>query len=243
MKTYLITFVLFCSYTVFSQNIEGKITYIASTKKALDYRNNNDNGKGDLKIKNDVNEIYKKAKDVEVILSFNELLSEYYVIDKLEVGNEKNLNITHIMAGSEKKYYTSNSFSGYESNTLDCYILGECFLIENTLPKWELLQATKDIGGFLCYRAILKNPKTGKPNLEAWYTPKIPYQYGVMNYFGLPGLILEINKNTFSITAIKIELNPKEKIEIGEPQKVKKITQKEFKAMTRKAIPEFYKKN
>jgi GLPGLI family protein len=242
MKTYIITLMICFSSAFFAQKIEGKITYIASTKKALDYRNNN-NGDGNLKIKNDVNEIYKKAKDVEVILNFNEKLSEYYVVDKLEVGNVENINITHIMAGSEKKYYTSNSFSGYVSNTLDCYILGECFLIENTLPKWELLQDTKDIGGFLCYRAILKNPKTGKPNLEAWYTPTIPYQYGVVDYYGLPGIILEINKNTFSIIAIKIELNPKEKIKIDEPKKVEKLTQKQFRTMTRKALPDFYKKN
>lgn len=98
-KYFLILLLLFKIETN-SQKISGKITYIASTKKALDYRNNND---GNLKIKNDVNEIYKKANDVKVILNFNEVLSEYYVIDKLEVGDVQNINITHIMAGSEKK--------------------------------------------------------------------------------------------------------------------------------------------
>lgn len=135
-----------------------------------------------------------------------------------------------------------NSFSGYTSNTLDCYSLGECFLIENDLPKWELKQDTKTIQGFLCYKAILKNSKTGKQNLEAWYAPKIPYQYGVMNYYGLPGLILEINKNTFLMTAVKIELNPIENIIVKEPKNVKKLTQKEFKKLTRKAMPGFIRK-
>lgn len=242
MKIYIIYILIFFSSIVLSQKLEGKITYVASTKRALEYRKDNNSGKGNLQIKRDVNEIYKKAKDVNVILTFNEQLSEYYVINKLKL-NQENLNITHIMAGSEKKYYISNLFSGYSSNTLDCFMLGECFLIENKLPKWELKQETKKIQGFLCYKAIIKNSKTGKTTLEAWYTPTIPYQYGVMNYYGLPGLILEINRNTFSITAIKIELNPIEKIEIEIPKSAKKLTQKEFKSLTRKALPDFYKKN
>ncbi|PQJ76697.1 GLPGLI family protein [Polaribacter glomeratus] len=240
MKNYIISLILFCSYTNFAQKIEGRITYIASTKKALDNIDNKE--KNNFKIKNDIDEIYKKAKDVEVILNFNNLLSEYYVIDKLVIDDYEKINITHIMAGSEKKYYTSNSFSGYNNNTFDCYLLDECFLIENILPKWELMQETKTIQGFECYRAVLKNQKSGNINLEAWYAPKIPYQYGVMNYFGLPGIILELNKNTFKITAIKIELNPVENIIIDKPKEVKQLTQKEFKTLTRKAMPDFYKK-
>jgi GLPGLI family protein len=118
------------------------------------------------------------------------------------------------MAGGEKNYYTYNSIIKYKNETLDCYLLGECFLIENNLPKWNLKQETKKTQGFLCYRAIIRNSRTNKITLEAWYTPKRPYQYGVMNYYGLPGVILEINRNTFTITATKIELNPLEKIKI-----------------------------
>lgn len=238
MKNYLITLFLFCSYSIFSQKTQGKITYTASTKKALDYRrDNNDN----IKIKNDITDIYKKAKDVKVILNFNELFSEYYVIDKLDIGNEDNLNITHIMAGSEKKYYTYNSILGYKSRVLDCYLLGECFFIENLSPKWELKQETKMIQGFLCYNAIIKNPKTQKTTIDAWYAPSIPYQYGIMEFYGLPGVILEINRKSFTITAIKIELNPLEKIVIEEPKKVKKLTNKEFEELRKKSFSEFYK--
>lgn len=43
------------------------------------------------------------------------------------------------------------------------------------------------------------------------------------------------------MTAIKIELNPLEKIKIEEPKNAKKITEKEFKELTKKAMPEFYK--
>lgn len=241
MKIYIIVFFLINSHSILSQTVEGKIIYIASTKKALEFGTGSN--KNNLKIENQVNEIYKNANDVTTILNFNEELSEYYVKDKLGIGNEQDINITHIMAGSEKTFYTFNSTMNYTNNTLDCYLLGECFLIENTLPKWILKQETKMIQGFLCYLAVLINPGNGKQSLEAWYTPKLPYQYGVMEYYGLPGVILELNRNTITITAIKIELNPIEGIEIIVPKNIKKLTQKDFKDLTRKSMPEFYKRN
>ncbi|WP_166386213.1 MULTISPECIES: GLPGLI family protein [unclassified Polaribacter] len=233
---------LFLNVIVFhSQNIEGRITYLASAKKALAYIQ--EKGKKNKKhIRKHVNELYKKAKDVKVILNFNSVASEYHAIKKMDLTNKEEFNFTYLMSGSSKKYYTSNNVMSYENNTLDCYLLGECFLIQNLMPIWELKQETKKIGGFLCYKAVLRNKKTEKITLEAWYTPKIPYSYGVMNYFGLPGVILEISKNTIVITAIKIELNPIGKIIIKEPKKIKKLSRKEFDILKRTSFSEFYKK-
>jgi GLPGLI family protein len=242
MKYLVLIFLLFNVSLVFSQKIEGKITYLASSKMALKSieQNNEDSKKH---IRKEVNQIYKNAKDIKVILKFNESVSEYYALDKMDFTNKDAINITHIMSGSEKKFYTQNLTMKYESKTLDCYLLGECFLIENELPNWVLRQETKTIQGFLCYKAILINPRNGKQNLEAWYTPKLPYHYGIMEYYGLPGVILELNRNTLAITAIKIELNPIQRIEITEPKNIKILTQEEFKNLTRKAMPDFYNRN
>jgi len=232
MKNTLFILIFFFYLTpIFSQKIEGKITYLATSKNAIKYI------KEKKTKKSAVIDIYKRAKDVEVVLKFNETISEYYTLEKIDLDNKNGYNFTHIMAGGEKKYYTYNSTMKYKNETLDCYLLGDCFLIENNLPKWNLKQDTKKIQGFLCYKAILNNPRNNKIILEAWYTPKIPYQYGVMNYYGLPGLILEINKNTFTITATKIELNPLEKIKIEEPKGFKKLSYKEFKEILKKNSP------
>ena len=45
--------------------------------------------------------------------------------------------------------------------------------------------------------------------VTAWYTPEIPVSLGPANYWGLPGLILEINinENASTIIAESIKLN------------------------------------
>lgn len=238
MKKQLCFFIFFIYFGfVHSQSIEGTITYLASSKKAVEFVQNDK----DKNRKQTVSELYKKAKDVNSVLRFNNQLSEYYVIDKMDITSNEVFNFTYVMAGSESKYYTYNNVMTTKNKTLNCHLLDECFLIKNEEKKWILTQESRKIQGFLAYKALIKNPRNNKIVLEAWYTPEIPYQYGVMDLYGLPGLILEVNRNTFSMKAIRIELNPNQPIKIKEPKGIKEVSQKEFKVLTRKAIPGFFK--
>ena len=64
--------------------------------------------------------------------------------------------------------------------------------------------------------------------VTAWYTLDIPVSHGPGNYWGLPGLILEISDDNTKILCTKIVMNPKEKAELKEPTKGKVVTQKEY---------------
>ena len=64
--------------------------------------------------------------------------------------------------------------------------------------------------------------------ITAWYTPEIPISQGPANYWGLPGLILEVNDERTAILCSKIVLNPEEKIVLEAPNKGKKVTQEEY---------------
>ena len=64
--------------------------------------------------------------------------------------------------------------------------------------------------------------------ITAWYAPEIPINQGPENYWGLPGLILEVNDGTTILLCSKIVMNPKEKVEIKAPKKGKVVTQKEY---------------
>jgi GLPGLI family protein len=64
--------------------------------------------------------------------------------------------------------------------------------------------------------------------VTAWYSPEIPINQGPENYWGLPGLILEVNDGKTTILCSKIVLNTKEKAVIKAPTSGKVISQKEY---------------
>lgn len=75
--------------------------------------------------------------------------------------------------------------------------------------------------------------------VTAWYAPEIPVAQGPEGYWGLPGLILEVNDGKTIILCSKIVLNPKEKVEIKAPNKGKETTQKEYDETVIKKMEEF----
>jgi GLPGLI family protein len=74
--------------------------------------------------------------------------------------------------------------------------------------------------------------------ITAWYTPDIPVNQGPEIYWGLPGLILEVNTGVTTILCSKVVLNTKEKKEIKAPTKGKVVTQKEYDDIVVKKMEE-----
>ena len=72
----------------------------------------------------------------------------------------------------------------------------------------------------------------------AWYTLDIPVNQGPGEYWGLPGLILEVNADRTTILCSKIVLNPKEKGEIKKPSKGKQVTKQEYNDIMKKKVEE-----
>lgn len=74
--------------------------------------------------------------------------------------------------------------------------------------------------------------------VTAWYTPQIPVSNGPADYWGLPGLILEVNAGRTTILCTEIILNPSEEVEIKEPKKGEKVTRKEYTEIVTKKMEE-----
>jgi GLPGLI family protein len=72
----------------------------------------------------------------------------------------------------------------------------------------------------------------------AWYTLDIPVNNGPGDYWGLPGLILEIKDDNTQILCTKIVMNPKEKTELKEPTKGKVVTQQEYDMIVKEKTKE-----
>lgn len=74
--------------------------------------------------------------------------------------------------------------------------------------------------------------------VTAWYTPQIPINQGPGEYWGLPGLILEVSAGRTTILCSKIVMNPGEKEEIKAPSKGKEVSQAEYSEIVKKKMEE-----
>ncbi|NOT38287.1 MAG: GLPGLI family protein [Saprospiraceae bacterium] len=122
-------------------------------------------------------------------------------------------------------------------------MLGKSFVFEDDMLrfKWKILNEIKEVAGYVCMKAetidTVKNQK-----IVAWFASEIPVSLGPEGFSGLPGLILEIDKNNGSaiVTATKII-----KDSISTPIKIpkkkgKKITNQKFDAFVSKHIKESF---
>lgn len=134
-------------------------------------------------------------------------------------------------------------------------LMGKNFLIKDSLTtyNWKMINESKLIGNYLCFKAEAtvkgsemamnfgRNQRNQSENkedkietkereivIEAWYTPEIPVNNGPADYWGLPGLIVEVKADRSTLSLVKVELNPKEKIVIKVPEKGKVVTKKEY---------------
>ena len=105
-----------------------------------------------------------------------------------------------------------------------------------------MVNETKNIGDYTCFKAIFKDDYTTQTITEdgkieevtkertttVWYTPQIPVNNGPSDFYGLPGLILEVNEGDLTLVCTKIVINPKEAVKIIEPTKGKEVSQAKY---------------
>ncbi len=72
----------------------------------------------------------------------------------------------------------------------------------------------------------------------AWYSPEIPISQGPGEYWGLPGLILEVQAGRTTLLCNKIVMNAKEKETLDKPSKGKVVSQKEFNDIAKQKMQE-----
>ena len=111
------------------------------------------------------------------------------------------------------------------------------YLVKDSLSElsWQITKEAKDILEVNVQKATYKNEESGI-ELIAWYAPKLNFKNGPDEYWGLPGLILEIeaithfddgSKMSRTYTATKIEALKSNK-KIVQPTKGMVVTQAEL---------------
>tara|TARA_R110001599_G_scaffold85543_3_gene229513 strand:+ start:14865 stop:15614 length:750 start_codon:yes stop_codon:yes gene_type:complete len=195
------------------------------------------------------------------VLNFNQTESTYKEEAKLGApGRQDGSRFGGMMSfGSGLKYKNTKEGIVLEESEF----FGKQFLIteSGTKPDWKLGAETKKIGNYICYKATLvkevdpfslssfsrrgndntEEKKEKKPKtmiVTAWYTPQIPVSQGPGEYWGLPGLILEVNAGTTTVLCTEITLNPEEKVTLKMPKKGKKVTREEYNKIVKKKTDE-----
>ena len=97
-------------------------------------------------------------------------------------------------------------------------------------------ETTKDSTATKAITDDIETPKTIE--VTAWYTPQIPVSQGPGEYWGLPGLILEVNADKTTILCSRIVINPNEKEEIIAPSKGIEISRVDYNATVKQKMQE-----
>jgi len=264
-KVVLISSFLLMGFLAKGQEFKGKADYFSKRIQSKKIEANKATGEKQMSPEMDkaFQEAMKKASEKQYTLSFSKaecLYEEVEQLEKPEAQATGGVSIKIAFSGEGKKYL---NLKENKSITED-EIFGKEFLIVGPLekPDWKLVNETKKIGEYNCFKAELiiqvtekqkeeykefLKKEESKPSLfkmeepkdktiVAWYTPEIPVSFGPKNYWGLPGLILEINEEESIILCSKVTLSTKEKSKIKVPNTGEKVTQKKFDEIQKKKM-------
>jgi GLPGLI family protein len=115
------------------------------------------------------------------------------------------------------------------------------FLVESELENkgWKLDPTRKKIGEYVCMKATM--------NLEgdtvtAWFAPEIPVPAGPSEYYGLPGIVLAVERLGETILlATSIDLTPPPAELLVKPESGKKTSPEAFEQIVEEKVAEFKK--
>lgn len=152
---------------------------------------------------------YSIIKEFEFTLKFNSEKALFVKANKMySDANAAAMGDVKIRFNGNSMITNDSVFSEFSSRDI-----GE-FIVKNELNKnWTLINESKLIGAYKCFKATSENvvvtkEKTFRHPIVAWYCPAIPFPYGPLSTGGLPGLILELQTKNGVFGVKKIELSP-----------------------------------
>ncbi|WP_127140804.1 GLPGLI family protein [Flagellimonas marinaquae] len=252
IKNSLLVLVLLLSFSSDTQEFQGKAIYFSKSTMEL----GSWGARMSEAQKKQIMARLKNRLEKTYVLHFNKEASVFYEEEKLDAmsgatdswgknfarGRQfKNVKENALVQSQEfygKKFLVKDKLQkidwkmGKESKQIGQYT---CFKAMATVPSEELswydfswgdLQNadskendSTDAGG----------PKIKMTLVEAWYTPQISVAHGPAEYWGLPGLILEVSAGNTTMLCSEIVMNPNEKIKIEAPDKGKIIGKMDYR--------------
>lgn len=257
LKTVTIVFFLLSSI-VSAQDFQGQAFY--QTKRKIDLKI--DNSQMTDEQQSQMQEMLKKQFERTYILTFNKEASVYKEEAELDKptapASSGGVRIMTMGGGADQKYYKNTKTKTYADEQ---DVFGKAFLVKDALETfdWVLGDESKVIGKYLCFNATATREVEGLSmsfssddkeddssgvvkekelqTITAWYTMDIPVSNGPDEFWGLPGLILELQDgDDMQYVCTKIVMNTKD--EISEPTKGKVVNQEEYDEVLEKKMKE-----
>lgn len=181
------------------------------------------------------------AKELEYELVFNHDESFFSEIEKLDSDNSNMLSnrLARLMGFGVGEFYMN-----IKENKIIVQrnLSSDLFLIESKIEsqKWKKTSETKQIAKYTCFKAtttVLEetvSAGTVEKEVIAWFTPEIPAPFGPAGFGGLPGLIMEIEKDNAVLYAYKVYLGTNKDKEIKIPKRGIKVSKEEFREIQKK---------
>lgn len=233
---------------IFSQKFQGQATYMSKSKMEL--------GSWGARMsegqKKQIAARLKNRLEKTYTLTFNKEESMFLEEEKIDaISGATDSWGGYFSRGDQYKNVKESKLTQAQE------FYGKRFLVKDDLYKidWTMGTETKKIGNYTCYKAKafvptqelnwysfswgdLRKPeeKEGENEapeekltvVEAWYTPQIPVVQGPAEFWGLPGLILEVSAQNTTLLCIEIAINKEDKIEIVAPEKGKEINKEAY---------------
>ena len=256
--------VFLMAFSPVNDDFQGKAYYYSKSKMEL----GNWGARMSEAQKKQVYERLKNRLNKTYVLTFNKTESMFKEEDQVDAiagatdswGNNfsrgdqyKNVKENMLVQSQEfygKKFLVKDNLQsiewkmGSESKQIGQYM---CFKATASIPTDEL--AWYDFSWGDLRRAEAKEqavltgeeseaPEIAMTDVEAWYTLQIPVSHGPGEYWGLPGLILEVSAGNTTMLCSKIVMNPEETIKIEAPDKGKEITKMGYQSTIRSKMKE-----
>jgi len=253
-KISILSFFLFSSFTTNAQEFQGEATYISKSTMDLGTWG----ARMSEAQKKQVQERMKNRLEKTYVLSFDKEASVFDEEDKLDAMSgatdswgknftqgESYKNVKENMLIQSQEFYGKqflvkdklqviNWKMGSESKQIGQYL---CFKATASIPTAELTwynfswsdiaqEPEANADATAVEKVVPEIPMT---EVEAWYTLQVPVSHGPSEYWGLPGLILEVSAGNTTMLCSKIVMNPKTKLKIEAPDKGKEITKSEYR--------------
>lgn len=256
MKNYLTlsAIILFASLinVLQAQDFNGIATYKSSSQVDFSFDSTKVSSEKMVAMKQQIQQMMRK----EYELKFNRNESNWVEIESLggkpTSASSNGMEMVMMTGNGNALLYKNIGIQQYEKST---EIMGKRFIIKDSLEKynWKLVNEFKQIGEYKCQKAVYEKVvearsfSTGMEEMEtvmdtttttAWFTMDIPVSNGPLDFYGLPGLILELKTGKRIMICTKIELNPEKGIKIERPKKGKVVTEEEYRKVEEEKLKE-----